>query len=232
MPTYGLRYPRSGALSPGVATFPDSLPSTPTAYDEEGAEATLNAKYTVINTPDASYVRETNRDGTYIGMSGPGHAVNNWTHRQAIGIEGDYPAALTVTAKLATTGHTGTSFFDIGLSDNAAFATGNYLLIGISGGTGLTSSVYTNNNGTFASTTLPAGQREIYVHYQRNTAGTNNVKVFVSLNGRAWVRYAVFTKTSHVDFAFVRHFAGVANEPTAMWMNWKRFNDPRFLQPE
>jgi hypothetical protein len=218
----------------GSLIFPEVAPASPSAYDEEGTSGSLAGIWTSTTDPDASFTKVYNRDGTYLGMYGPGKTSSRiWTLRQPITSgDGNYPTAFTCTAKFSISGGSANMALLVQLSDNAALSSGNYLHIGLtSGGQMLNAVVGYNNNGS-ATNFSGSFPNRVYVHYQRNTGSSNNVKIYVSLDGRAWVRFATITKTTNIAYMHVYFQGGLDSDASALWIDWIRVNDGRFLQPE
>lgn len=217
----------------GVGIFPDVPPNVPSDYDEEGLASALDAKWTEVSTPGGSFVKETNRNSTYLALTSPGDTVNNlWTIRQPIdNADGDYNAALLVTCKLCISAYTGAPNVGISIGDDPALSTGNFVNFALSAsGTSRSASAF---DGALTSVALPVGTGIIYMHYQRNTAATNNVRVYYSYDGVGWTRFFIGTKTWNVDYLFA-FFQGhtAAASPSLNMIDWIRVNDARFLQNE
>lgn len=217
----------------GVGIFPDVPPDIPSAYDDEGLSSSLLAIWSAITTPGGGFVTETDRNSSYLALTSPGATTNNlWTIRQAIGnTEGDYPAALLVTAKLALSAYIGSPNVGISLGDNASLSAGNFVNMALAAsGTARSASAF---DGALTSITLPVGTGTIYLHYQRNTAGSNNVRIYYSYDGIGWTRFYIGSKTWNVDYLFAFfQGSGAAAEPSLNLIDWIRVNDMRFLQNE
>lgn len=217
----------------GVGIFPDVPPDVPSAYDDEGLSAALAAIWTEIATPGGGFTKETTRNNTYLALTSPGAAASNaWHIRQPIqNADGDYNTPLLVTAKLALSAFTGAPNVGISLGDNAALSTGNFVNMALAASAlTRTASAF---DGALTSITLPVGTGTIYLHYQRNTAATNNVRIYYSYDGIGWTRFYINSLTWNVDYLFA-FFQGhtAAAAPSLNMIDWIRVNDSRFLQNE
>lgn len=220
----------------GATTFPNVAPDTPSAFDDEFEAATLDPKWTEVQSGNAAgSVTDYDKYETWLSHRGQGSATASQAQlllRQALS---GFAAgtALTVTARVALrqTGTNTDNKVEIGIGNNSTYGGGSYVVMGVSAnGTGAFR--FEVFDGAFdVQTDLPYGIQHLYIHFQRNAS--NSVRIYVSNDGVGWRRVHTETRAWDASFLFLSLNSGATgSQYSEQLVDWVRVNDARFLQPD
>lgn len=226
--------PGGGGGGGGEAGFPNDLPASPSSFDDEFTDASLDSKWTVVSPGNGSgHVQVANKFGSWLSQAGQGSSTSSerrYLLRQALGFASG--VAYSVTARLAVrqvgTGDQVYSFIEVG--NTTTLEAGNYFGIGLNANGSTGTRAFTYTGGSFTTYTLPAYACQVYVHLQRETG--NGTRAFLSLDGVGW--WPIWSGSLSWDADYL--WAGLdthnaSSNHSEQLIDWIRVNDPRFLQP-
>lgn len=212
-----------------ILSFPTSKPASSTAFDDEFESVALAAKWTTVTSPDGTFTVDPDYNDSFLMMKSLGHATaNQLVIRQAITTIGAAGTAIGITAKLGLSAYTGSCITDFLVSDNTAYAAGNYVLFSVVQVTGdYKFQIY--DGATLVDVALGPYHGTLYVHIQRTTG--NIMKAYISSDGISWRRVYSGSKTFNIDYQFFRLYGSTtAAEPSEHLVDFIRYNDSRFTQ--
>lgn len=203
-------------------------PANSSVYDDEFTTIALDAKWTVISSPSGAFTFTPNGRGSWATLTGPGAASDNSSIiRQPLsGFSAGTP--ITVTARLGSSSNRGnTTRVDVSLSNNSSFASGSYVIFGLT-----QNGVEVFDGSADVSTLRALWIDTVYIHASRDAA--NNFRVWISGDplGEDWTLLHTETRNWDASYMFLRLLgAGSSGNPGRYSCDWIRVNDPRFVMP-
>jgi len=195
--------------------------------------ASLDAKWTETETPDASFTKWPSKYGDFWGMSGTGNATSAYSIRQTLA---GFAAgvAFQVTLKLSAgwkVNPSGEIQLGVALGDNPAMLGGNYTYWFVaSSSNAFLVNEYNGATNISSSTSLERMGATLYLHIQR-TSG-NVIRWWVSLDGITWHMAGSATRSFDFTYLYLRAVGSTAaGNPSSLFIDWVRVNDARFTQP-
>jgi hypothetical protein len=225
----------AGVGGGGGLPFPLSAPASPSAFDEEFTGASLDAKWTVMNSMTASgSTIQYNFDGTWLlipMVANSTETARRYRIRQTIS---GIPAAteFTMVARIALASFPSlNAAITLSWGDNAAYNTGNACLVRLDvDSTNFRIGAYTVGF-TEVTANIPLGASQVYIGFRRDE--DNIFDCFWSLDGIGW---RLLWGASTRNYAFTNLFldmngATSGNTVSMMGVDFIRVNDARFYLP-
>ncbi len=175
----------------GGSVFPIAAPSSPHALDDEFVSASLDAAWTVVNSPAGATI-DPDYEGSWLRAQIPAAATDAYQIRKALGTVFQAGTQASVTFRVALRGFEQYCQGGIELWETTARDTGRVVgMLCTVNGTNTTIDSFSANNNSFSygeiGESLAKPQQHLWLHLQRSAG--NVFSRYASTDGVGWRRF-------------------------------------------
>ena len=216
----------------GGAVFPDDAPGSPSAFDDEFTAGSLDAKWTEVGSPHASFTKFANKFDSWWGMEGTGNATNDYIIRQTLsGFTAGVAFQATIKCSFGWKQGSGPLYMGINVGDASTFETSNYTEFRMTTSSDELKIDEWHGSGLFGVNPGPKyGGNTLFLHIQRDAS--NVMRYYVSFDGISFSQVGSQTTAYTLAYLFLRAYGSTSSgNPCRLLIDWVRVNDARFTQP-